>query len=59
MADTDDYVDVYENGLPRLSDRETGDYTAADEAALVRFTDLLALTLETLWALRNARKGQQ
>ena len=43
-------------GLLQLSDREIGDYTAADEAALVRFTDLLALTLETLWALRNARK---
>ena len=44
-------------GLLQLSDRYTGDYTAADEAALVRFTDLLALTLESLWALRGARKA--
>ena len=39
-----------------MSDRCTGDYTAADEAAMVRFTDLLALTLESLWAMRGARK---
>lgn len=44
-------------GLLQLSDRLTGDYTAADEAALVRFADLLALTLESLWDLRNARKA--
>jgi GAF domain-containing protein len=43
-------------GLLQLSDRVTGDYTAADEAAVVRFGDLLALTLESLWSLRNARK---
>nr|WP_139263476.1 hypothetical protein [Geodermatophilus africanus] len=44
-------------GLLQLSDRYAGDYTAADEAALVRFTDLLSLTLESLWALRGARKA--
>lgn len=44
-------------GLLQVSDRYTGDYTAADEAALVRFTDLLALILESLWALRGARKA--
>lgn len=44
-------------GLLQLSDRETGDYSAADEAALVRFTHLLVLTLGALWDLRNARKS--
>ena len=44
-------------GLLQLSDRYAGDYTAADEASLVRFTDLLSLTLESLWALRGARKA--
>jgi GAF domain-containing protein len=44
-------------GMLQLSDRLTGEYTAGDEAALVRFTDLLTLTLESLWSLRNARKA--
>lgn len=44
-------------GLVQLSDRETGEHTVADEAALVRFADLLSLTLESAWELRNAEKG--
>ena len=40
----------------QLSDRLTGEYTAGDEATLVRFTDLLTLTLESLWNLRLAQK---
>lgn len=40
----------------QLSDRHTGEYTAGDEATLVRFTDLLTLALESLWNLRNAQK---
>lgn len=44
-------------GLLQLSDRETGDFTAADEAAVRRFTDLLALTLESLWTVRNLRRA--
>jgi GAF domain-containing protein len=45
-------------GLLQLSDRESGDYTAEDEAALVLFTDLLALTLESLWQVHEAQKAQ-
>ncbi len=44
-------------GLVQLSDRYEGDFTAADEERLVRFVDLLALTLGSLWAVRNARKA--
>lgn len=43
-------------GMLQLSDRLTGEYTAGDEATLVRFTDLLTLTLESLWNLRLAQK---
>lgn len=45
-------------GLLQLSDREDGEYTADDEGVLAQFSDLLALTLESLWAIRNARKQQ-
>ena len=44
-------------GMLQLSDRLTGEYTAGDEATLVRFTDLLTLTLESLWNLRLAQKA--
>jgi GAF domain-containing protein len=45
-------------GLLQQSDRESGDYTAEDEAALVLFTDLLALTLESAWRLHEAQRAQ-
>jgi hypothetical protein len=44
-------------GLLPSSDRYPGDHTAADEAALVRSTDLLVLTLESPRALRGARRA--
>ncbi len=44
-------------GLLPSSDRYPGDHTAADEAALVRSTDLLVLTLESLRTLRGARRA--
>lgn len=43
--------------MVQLSDRYQGDFTAQDEQELVRFVDLLSLTLEALWELRNARKA--
>ena len=42
-------------GLIQLSDRETGDYTASEEAALNQFADLLSLTLEALWEVHNLK----
>ena len=44
-------------GMVQLSDRYEGEFTAQDEQELVRFVDLLSLTLEALWELRNARKA--
>lgn len=43
-------------GLLQLSDRHDGEFTAADEANLVRLACLLSQTLEALWDLRNERK---
>jgi hypothetical protein len=37
--------------------RPEGGLTAADEERLVRFVDLLAVALGSLWAVRNARKA--
>ena len=43
-------------GLLQLSDRYEGEFTAGDEANLVRLARLLSHTLEALWDLRNERK---
>ncbi|MBC7806325.1 MAG: GAF domain-containing protein [Akkermansiaceae bacterium] len=43
-------------GLLQLSDKYEGEFSAQDEANLVRFTGLLSRTLEALWEIRNLRK---
>ena len=43
-------------GLLQLSDRHEGEFTALDEANLVRLAGILSQTLEALWDLRNERK---
>lgn len=43
-------------GMVQLSDRYEGDFTAGDEEDLLRFVDLLSLTLGALWDVRNLRK---
>lgn len=43
-------------GLLQLSDKYEGDFTAEDEEEFVRFAELLSISLEALWALRNERK---
>ena len=43
-------------GLLQLSDKYEGEFTEADEANFVQFTDVLSLSLDALWTLRNLRK---
>jgi len=44
-------------GLLQLSDKYEGDFTAQDEANLVRFAGLLSRSLEALWELRQLRQA--
>jgi hypothetical protein len=44
-------------GLLQLSDRYEGEFTAEDEANLVRLTALVSDALGALWELRNVRKA--
>jgi GAF domain-containing protein len=43
-------------GLIQLSDKYSGEFTAEDEHNIVKFTELLAITLEALWDVRNLQK---
>jgi GAF domain-containing protein len=43
-------------GLLQLSDKYSGEFSLADEHNLVKFAELLSMTLEALWELRNLRK---
>jgi GAF domain-containing protein len=43
-------------GLVQASDRYEGEFTADDEADVVRLAALVALSLEALWSVRNLRK---
>jgi GAF domain-containing protein len=44
-------------GLIQLSDKYEGDFSAEDEQTFLQFVGLVAMTLEALWELRNARKA--
>jgi GAF domain-containing protein len=44
-------------GLLQLSDKYTGEFTAADEQHFVTFAGLVSTALEALWEVRNLRKA--
>jgi GAF domain-containing protein len=43
-------------GLLQLSDKYEGEFSAEDEHNVAKFAELLSMTLEALWALRNLQK---
>jgi GAF domain-containing protein len=50
-------------GLLQLSDKYEGEFSEADETQFVRFAQLVSMSLEALWQVRNLKKalpsGQQ
>ncbi len=44
-------------GLFQLSDKYEGEFTEADESALLRLTEIVSTALEALWEVRTLRKG--
>ena len=43
-------------GLLQLSDKYEGEFSAEDEHNVTKFAELLSMTLEALWAVRNLQK---
>lgn len=43
-------------GLVQLSDKYEGEFTAEDEHNVTKFAELLSMTLEALWEVRNLQK---
>lgn len=43
-------------GLLQLSDKYEGEFTAEDEHNVAKFAELLSMTLEALWSVRNLQK---
>ncbi|MBC7923386.1 MAG: GAF domain-containing protein [Ferruginibacter sp.] len=45
-------------GLLQLSDKYDGEFTEADEKQFTRFAELVSITLEALWQVRNLQKAK-